>query len=539
MASLPLLEGPPTTLVVGGIAAVVIVFLLVFIATRFKRCPSNKVLVIYGKVGAEKSANCIHGGGKFVLPLIQDYAYLDLAPRTIEIDLIGALSQKNIRVNVPSTFTVGISTRETIMNAAAERLLGLNDSQIRNQAQDIILGQMRLVIATLSIEEINQDREKFLSLVNLNVGTELNKIGLEVINVNIRDITDESGYIEAIGKKAAAEAVNQARIEVAEAEQKGAIGESQATREREVRVAEEQSLNEQGVKSAEKERRIAVAAMEAEAIEGQKRADRDQMIAVAGLDAEAERGAKEAEASKRVAVAAFEAEAIEGENASRAKVAETNSALAEKEADARRRADVARAEAERAILEAEKERETARLMKEQIAQEEIEKQKVELEAAADAERIKILADGEAQATLARKTAEAEGEKRILDAKAAGYRNLIKACGGDGQLAPTLLMIEKIEEIVGRQVEAISNLKIDKITVWDGGQGAGGERGGTAGFLSGLMGSLPPMHDLAAQAGIELPSFLGRVEAEEAVDAAPAPSTADGESGDASPRGEEG
>lgn len=448
-------------------AALVLVFVLVFIATRFRRCPSNRVLVIYGKVGKNKSARCIHGGGAFVIPLIQESAFLDLAPLTLEIDLVGALSKKNIRVNVPSTFTVGISTRGEIMQNAAERLLGLSDAEIRHQAADIILGQTRLVIATLSIEEINQDREKFLELVNVNVGTELQKIGLEVINVNIRDITDESGYIEAIGQKAAAEAINQAKIEVAQAEKVGLTGEAEAVREREVSVSQERARSDEGQKAAERDRRVAVAAMEAEA--------------------------------------------ITGENMSKAKMAEVDAELAMREATAKQSAEVARANAERDIFEAQKAEEMARLAKEQIAQQEIERQKVEIEADAKAEQIRRVAAGEADAILARQTAIAEGEKRILEAKADGYRELIAACDGNTELAPTLLMIEKIQEVVAEQVKAISNLKIDKITVWDGGRGgASGGQSGTAGFLSGLMGSLPPMHELARQAGISLPEFLGKV-----------------------------
>ncbi|NNF08073.1 MAG: flotillin family protein, partial [Candidatus Eisenbacteria bacterium] len=195
----------------GAIALIVVPVLLVLfflsmLVRQYRRCPSNRVLVVFGKVAGKRAAKCIHGGGVFVIPLLQDYAYLSLEPLTVEIDLTQALSKKNIRVNVPSTFTIGISTEPDIMNNAAERLLGLNENDIAAQARDIILGQMRLVIATLSIEEINQDREKFLDLVNKNVNFELNKIGLEVINVNIRDITDESGYIEAIGQKAASEA---------------------------------------------------------------------------------------------------------------------------------------------------------------------------------------------------------------------------------------------------------------------------------------------------------------------------------------------
>ena len=496
--------------VIFVVIGLILFFVALFVATRFKRCPSNKILVVYGKVGTGRSARCIHGGGAFILPLIQDYDYLDLVPRPIEIDLIGALSKKNIRVNVPSTFTVGISTQASIMQNAAERLLGLSDQGIRNQSQDIILGQMRLVIATLSIEEINQDREKFLELVNLNVGSELQKIGLEVINVNIRDITDESHYIEAIGKKAAAEAVNQARIEVAEAEQMGAVGEAQAVRTREVRVAEETSSSMQGQKKAQRDQDVAVAAFEAESVQGQKQAERDQRIAVAGLEAESVQGQKQAERDQRIAVASFEADAVGGENTSKAQIATVNADLVEKEATARRRADVASANALRDILLAEKERELAKLAKEQVAQEEIERQKIEIAADAEAEQIRRVARGEADRILAIKTAEAEGQRAILDAKAEGYRNLVAACGDEPGMAPTLLMIEKVTEVVAEQVKAIQNLQIDKITVWDSGSGGGGTGGGTAGFLSGLMGSLPPMHELARQAGIELPSYLGHV-----------------------------
>ncbi len=185
----------------GVIGAVLLIFLffVVFIVKQYKRCPSNRILVVFGKVAGNRASKCIHGGGTFIIPLIQDYAYLSLEPLVIDIPLEGALSLNNIRVNVPATFTVGISTDPVLMNNAAERLLNLPVNAIREQCQDIILGQLRLVIATLSIEEINKDREKFMKLINENVAQEVNKIGLELINVNVRDITDESGYIQAIG----------------------------------------------------------------------------------------------------------------------------------------------------------------------------------------------------------------------------------------------------------------------------------------------------------------------------------------------------
>lgn len=500
----------------GGVLTLIAIFAIVliilgavaFVVKRYKRCPSNRILVVYGKVGGSRAARAMHGGGVFVLPVIQDYAYLSLEPLTIDIELASALSKKNIRVAVPSTFTVGISTNPDIMNNAAERLLGLNDRAISDQARDIILGQMRLVIATLTIEEINQDREKFLDLVNKNVNYELNKIGLYMINVNIRDITDESGYIEALGKKAAAEAINQARVDTAIADREGSIGTASADREREVAVSEQVAQSQIGQKLAERDQRINVSKLEAEGVTGEAEATREQEIAVAQQGALAVQGKKEAEATQRVEVAALEANAVKGENESEAKVADYRATLTEAEADAKRRGEVAWAEAAKDVLVAEKEQELARLEKEVIAKQMIERKQVEIDAEAEAERIRRVAKGEADAVLAKYNAEAEGVRKVLESKAAGYEKLIKMAGENPQLAPSLLIIEKLPELVAEQVKAVQNLKIDKITVWDS-EGGNGERS-TAGFLSSLIGSLPPMHELANQAGIDLPEVLGKV-----------------------------
>ena len=492
----------------GGL---ILLFFLIFVVKQYKRCPSNRILVIYGRVGGQKAAKCLHGGGAFVIPVIQDYEFLSLEPLVIEIPLEGALSLNNIRVNVPSTFTVGISTDPVLMNNAAERLLMLDEHTIREQAQDIILGQLRLVIATLSIEEINKDREKFMTLVNENVAEEINKIGLELINVNIRDITDESGYIQAIGKRAAAEAINRAKVEVAQQDREGAIGEAEALRQREVRVAEENAKAEEGRKQAERSQRLALAKLEADAITGEAESQRNHEIATAERTAETAIARKNAEQSQRIETAKAESLARQGENASNAEVADSDAKLAEVRAEAQRRSDVARAESARAILEKEREQELARLAKEVIAPEEIRKRQVEIAAEAAAEKQRREAAGEADAILARYNAEAEGIRKVLEAKADGYRRLVEACAENPQIAPTLLLIEQMPELVREQVKAIANLRIDKITVWDGGRGEGG-RGSTSDFLSGLIGSLPPMHELAEQAGIELPGVLGQVRA---------------------------
>ena len=437
----------------------------------------------------------------------------ELEPLVIDIPLEGALSLNNIRVNVPATFTVGISTDPILMNNAAERLLMLDDRKVKEQAQDIILGQLRLVLATLSIEEINKDREKFMNLINENVAQEINKIGLELINVNIRDITDESGYIVAIGQRAAAEAINRAKVEVAQQERDGATGQATADREKVVGVSNEQATAAEGRKEAERKQRVAVAALEAKAIKGEVESKRDLEIATAEREAETVAARKRAEQQQRIEVADAEAHAVEGENTSQAQIAEYNAKLAEIQAEARRRAEVAAAEAREAIFKAEREQELARLGKEQLAPQEIEKTRIEIAAEAEAEKARREARGEADAILAKYMAEAEGTQKVLEAKAEGYRKLVAACAENPQIAPTLLMIEQLPTLVTEQVKAIQNLKIDKITVWDSGRnggGSGGRNGATADFLSSLIGSLPAMHELAHQAGIELPSVLGKV-----------------------------
>lgn len=448
-----------------GVPALIILALLAFVANQYKRCPSNKIIVVYGKTGGDKTAKCVHGGGTFIIPLIQDYGVLPLEPMTTDIDLRGALSKGNIRVAVPSTFTFGISTDESIMINAAERLLGLTKEDIITQASDIILGQLRLAIATLTIEEINQDREKFLEQINANVNTELNKIGLEIINVNIKDITDESGYIDAIGKKAAAEAINKAKVEVAQQVKLGAVGEASANKEKEVQVAEQTALTEIGKTNADKDQRIKTASLEAEA--------------------------------------------VEGENFAKANIADYNATLAVKQADALKLGEVAKANAERDVLIAQKEQEEARLKKEELARQEVEKLKVQVQADAEAERQRRIALGEADAIKAKYFAEAEGIKAVLEAKAKGYEELVKISNNRPEIATSFLMIEKIEDIVAKQVEAIKNIKFDKITVWDGGTGSA-KGSTTASFMRDLIKSLPAMHDLAQQAGIELPQILGKV-----------------------------
>lgn len=449
-----------------GIVAVLFVTLIP-ILSRYKRCPSDKILVVYGRTGKNKeggnsSARCIHGGAAFIWPVFQNYAFLDLTPLSIECNLTNALSKQNIRVDVPCRFTVAISTEPESMTNAAERLLGQSKENIQNLATDILFGQLRLVIATMDIEEINSDRDKFLANISTNVEAELRKIGLKLINVNVTDLRDESGYIEALGKEAAAKAINDAKKSVAEQNRYGEIGKAEADRDKDIRIAE-----------TVRDTRIRTSEANASAIEGENNAK----ISIANSDAI--RREKEAEAARRATAA---------EKVQSAKALE-EAYTAEKEAE------TARAEREKATQQANI-----------IVPAQIEKEKAIIDAQAEAERLRQQAKGEADAIYAKMAAEAQGMYEVLTKQAEGYDRIVKAAGGDPDKAVMMLITDKLPELVKTQVEAVKNIKIDKITVWDGNASGNGNTS-TANFLSGMMKSVPPLNDLFNMAGMSLPSYL--------------------------------
>lgn len=191
-----------------------------FLVSRYRICAPNELLCVYGATTGS-GPKIVTGGGTFVWPIVQGYRYLSLEPFAIEIGLHGALSAEKVRVNVPSAFTIAISTDESIDRNAITRLLDMDEDQVRHQSEEIILGQLRSVIASMSIDEINRDRIKFEDNIRDHCEKELKKIGLGLINVNIINIEDESGVIEAMGKKAAAEAVQKAIVDVALHEKEG------------------------------------------------------------------------------------------------------------------------------------------------------------------------------------------------------------------------------------------------------------------------------------------------------------------------------
>jgi len=480
---------------------------VLLLARRYRRCPSNRILVIYGKTAGGVASRCIHGGAAFVWPLIQDAAELSLEPMQIEIPLRGALSIENIRVNVPSVFTVAIGTSPEVMQNAAIRLLGLTNKQIAKQAEDIIFGQLRQVIASMRIEDINRDRDKFLESILSSLEPELRKIGLVLINVNITDITDESGYIEAIGQKAASTAIQQARGDVAEQEKLGEVRVAQAEREKVVLVANAIKEREIGTREASRVQAVRIAELAKEQNVGEQEANflRDAQV-------------KNAEQAMRIALADANAKAVTGENEAKARIAASQAELLVKQAESYRVGETSKRTAEAAVEEAQNlaqakaalaqaHRVEAERRAEVEAPAKAEKAKIVVQAEAEAEKRRIEAAGEASAIFAKLEAEAKGQFEILARKGEGLKTIIEACGG-AQQAFQLLMLEHIDKLAAASAQAISQIKFDKVVVWENG-GQGGTSS-TSNFLQNMSRTLPPMMQVLKDiGGIELPEALIR------------------------------
>jgi flotillin len=515
--ALPDIPSIPPLVLLLLVSVLVVTSVGVFFVTRYKRCPSNRVLVISGRVGVGESAKVLSGGGALVWPVIQEWAFLELTPLQIDINLHDALSLENIRVRVPSQVTVAVGDTPEFQQNAASRILNLSPNETKELAANIIFGQMRQVIASMRIEDINRDRDQFRANIEHALEPELKKIGLKLINVNIKDLNDESGYIEAIGREAGARAVNKAKGDVAEQEKLGAIAVAGAEQEREIQVSNANREKEIGVKSAARDTAVRVAELDRETAVARQRAEYSRDTDIAKADQE-----------RRTAVAAANAEAIEGEATAQARIAQANASLKVREAEAfqqgetrKRVAEAAVAESENlarakaALAEAERVEAERRAVLEAPAKAEKAKRIVEAEAEAESRRLEAL--GEASAIFARLEAEARGEYEKLSKKAEGLRLIVEAAGGADE-AYRLLMIEHIDHMAETAAQAISNIKFDKVVLWGGAPNGVSTNTGVGSFVTDLMSTLPPaLHTMLNIGGVKIADGLVEVVQDAAVD----------------------
>ena len=461
-------------IIFATLGILVFVFVLVGFLSRYKMCPPDRVLVVYGNIGGERSSKCYNGGATFVLPILQSYSYLALRPMNLDVPLKGALSAQNIRVNTPASFTIGISTQDGVMENAAMRLLGLPVQEIEMLAKEIIIGQMRVVIASMTIEEINNDREKLIRHITDGVDVELNKVGLRMINCNITDITDDSGYIEALGREAAARAINDATIKVAEETKKGEVGRANAQREQAIAVANALA----DAKTGENAAAVRVANSESELAVSRAEASRISEIAIKMQEAKVLEESYKAQQLAQAARAALEQSTLEATRIVPAKIAKEEAEI-------------------NAEAEAEK---TRRIFKGQADALRIQKE-------AEGAGAKSVLEGEAAGIRAKLIAEAEGAKAALEGRAQGFEKLVGVAGSSAAAAVQLLLAERIVELAKVQGEAIRGLTFDKVIAM--GEGSPGN------FVNGLLSNVLSLHEIAKSAGIELPDYLGKSKDEKA------------------------
>jgi len=476
-----------TIILIGAVAFLGLMFLITLLS-RYRMCPPDRILVVYGKVADGTSSRCYHGGSTFVWPVIQSYGYLDLTPINIEIELKGALSSQNIRIDTPASFTIGISTDPEVMQNAATRLLGRTPDEIQQLASEIIMGQMRVVFASMTIEEINNDREKLIGAITKGVEVELHKVGLRMINGNIRDIKDHSGYIDALGKEAAAKAINDAQIRVAQENQRGAVGRAEAEREQAIRVA----------------------SAEAEARKGQNTAQ--VMIAKSNADLATEQAEakRRTEAAQKVAEARALQESYKAQQ--EAELARAAREKAQQQADQIVKAEI---DKERVRIDAEAKAAQTKILQEgqaaaYIIQKDAEAEGIRRVAEGEATGIRVKLGAEASGIQAKLTAEAEGTRALLDAKAQGFEKLLKVAD-DTSGATQLLIAENIVRIAEVQAGAIRGMQFEKVIVMGGGPG----QSGPGQFVQDLYKGVLPLNEIAKSVGLNLPGFLGQPQGEAA------------------------
>src|SRR5688572_21594692 len=479
MSNLPANMPTLIYIVLGVLIALVVFFSLI---SRYRMCPPDRVLVVYGKLRNGMSSRCYHGGSTFVLPVLQSYQYLDLTPINIELELKGALSSQNIRIDAPASFTIGISTDPDVMQNAATRLLGRTLDEIQQLAGEIIMGQMRVVFASMTIEEINNDREKLIAAITKGVEVELHKVGLRMINGNIRDIKDLSGYIDALGKEAAAKAINDAQIKVAQENQRGSIGRAEAEREQAIRVANAQAEAKRGQNTAQMVIAKSDADLAMEAAEAKRRTEAAQKVAEARALGESYKAQQEAEMAR----ASMEKAHQQAEQIVKAEI-----------------------DKERMRIDAEAKATQTKILQEGQAaaymiQKQAEAEGIQRVAEGEAAGIRAKLGAEASGIQAKLTAEAEGTRALLDAKAQGFEKLLKVAD-DTSGASQLLIAENIVRIAEIQAGAIKGLQFEKVVVMGGGNGASGSAGQ---FVQDLYKGVLPLNELAKSVGLTLPAFLG-------------------------------
>jgi flotillin len=452
---------------------------LMLIAKNYVKVSPNQAAVISGRRrrladGTTVGYRLVRGGATLVIPFLEKVEYLNLNVLTVPLTTSRAYTGMGVPVSVKAVANVKIKGDDESMRAAAERFLGMETDEFHKLIFQTLEGHLRAILGTLTVEEINNDRQSFAQKLTSEAAIDLEKMGIGLDALTIQEISDEEGYLDALGKRRTAEVKRDADIGEAEAKRDSKIKASLALQEGEkVRLSTEAeialSTREAEVKRAQYEAEIE-----------KERATAKQAGPLAEARARQEVVAEEVRIEKirtQEQISVQEQEVLR-----RAKELE---ATVVKKAEAERQAAVLRAQGEQeaAILAAEGRKQAL------IAEAEAEAEKlrregqgraaaIEAEGRAEAEKIRALGLAEAEKIQAQGLAEAKATEAQGLAEAAAIKEKAAAWREFNEAARLQTVLEKLPGIIEAAAPALRAVseplgKIDKVVMIDGGAGGGG------------------------------------------------------------------
>ncbi len=483
--------------VIGGVlgGAVVLTAMFVF-ASRYRKVGPNEALVISG---GSRGFRIIRGGGTFVVPVLESAETMNLDVMTIHVHTPEVYTAKGVPVQVDGIAQIKVdSTNEHALATAAEQFLGRSRDDVMKVALQTVEGHLRAILGTMEVEGIYQDRETFAQRVQEFSASDLKNMGLRIVSFTLRDIKDDQGYLDALGKPRLAEVKREAAVKESKALAEASIAQAEANRDAAIRSA--QAKKEGDVERLKAEAEIAEATRDYELKRAEYQASVNQRKAEADLAYDLQRF-KTGQLVKReeVSVQAIEKEQLiavqEKEILRKEKELE---ATVHKPADAKRYAIQTEAEAEkyRALADAEARKAQG------LAQAEI------LAATGRAEAEVVLKKGQAEAEIAKVKglAEAEAIKAKGLAEAEAMRKKAESYREYGAAAVTEMMVHMLPELAKAIAEPLS--KTEKIVMVSNGESGGTGAGKIVNDIAGMMAQLPPV--VESLSGVSLKEIVSRV-----------------------------
>ncbi len=484
----------------GGVVAFIVLLGVIF-SSRYRKVGPNEALVISG---GRKGFRIIRGGGTFVYPVIETAQTMSLDVMTIHVHTPAVYTARGVPVMVDGIAQIKVdSTSEAAMATAAEQFLGRAQDDVMKVALQTVEGHLRAILGTLEVEDIYRDREKFAQKVQEFSASDLRNMGLRIVSFTLRDIKDDQGYLDALGKPRLAEVKREAAVKESRALAEAQIAQAEANRDAAIKSA--QAKKEGDVERLKAEGEIAAATRDFELKRAEYQSNVNQKKAEADLAYDLQRfKTNQLVKKEEVQVQSVEKENLIGVQEREIKRKEKElEATVQKPADARRYAIQAEAEGEKFKLIAEAGGRAEANKTQGLAQAEV----IAATGKAESEAIRLKGQAEAEVIKAKGLAEAEAMKK----KAESYREY-------GAAAVTEMMVKMLPDLARAMAEPLS--KTEKIVmVSGGGEGSGLGASKITNDIATMMAQLPPV--VEGLTGISLQDIVTRIPGLDAARTAPA------------------